>query len=124
MYKSILIAYSLVVTSKKGEYTMSTTHYSTLAEAMAHIPDPRSARGQCYEWQFLLLLISAALMSGKKSILEIDNWVQIHGEELKTTLKPKKGRIPSLATLQRVVWDVEITALEAALSKFQKRLEP
>ncbi|WP_297639266.1 transposase family protein [Caldilinea sp.] len=98
------------------------TNYSTLAEALAHISDSRSARGQSYEWQFLLILIGAALMSGKKSMLEINNWVQMHGEELKTTLKPKKGRIPSLATLQRVVRDVEITTLEATLSKFQRGL--
>ena len=101
---------------------MSTTNYTTLAEALAHIPDPRSAQGQCYEWQFLLILISAALMSGKKSMLEINNWVQMHGEELKTTLQPKKGRVPGLATLRRVVRDVAITTLEAALSKFQSGL--
>jgi hypothetical protein len=122
LYKRTLIAYSLLVTSKKGEHTMSTTNYTTLAEALAHIPDPRSAQGQCYEWQFLLILIGAALMSGKKSLLEINNWVQMHGEELKTTLQPKKGRVPGLATLRRVVRDVAITTLETTLSKFQSGL--
>ena len=68
MYKRIRIAYSLLVTSKQGEHTISTTNYGTLAEALAHIPDPRSAQGQCYEWQFLLILIGAALMSGKQSL--------------------------------------------------------
>ena len=98
---------------------MSTTDYSTLAAALSHIPDPRSAQGKCYEWLFLLVLIGAALMSGKKSVLEISHWVQMHGDELKTTLQPKKGRLPSLGTLRRVMCEVAITTLEAALSQFQ-----
>ena len=98
---------------------MSTMNYITLAEALAQVPDPRAAHGQRYEWLFLLVVIGAALMSGKKTLLEINSWVQAHGDELKTTLQPKKGRVPSLGTLRRVVCDVAITKLEAALSKFQ-----
>jgi predicted transposase YbfD/YdcC len=98
---------------------MSTVNYNTLTEALAQVPDPRAARGQRYEWLFLLVVVGAALMSGKKTLLDINSWVQAHGVELKTTLRPKKGRLPSLWTLRRVVCDVAITKLEEALSQFQ-----
>ena len=98
---------------------MSTENYTTMAEALAEIPDPRSAQGRSFEWLFLLLVIAAAIMNGKDTLIDISDWVQAHGDELKTTLKPKKERLPSRATLRRVVTDVAITTLEAALSKFQ-----
>lgn len=98
---------------------MSTENYTTMAKALAEIPDPRSVRGQSFEWQFLLLVIAGALMNGKETLIDITDWVQAQGEELKSTLRPKKGRLPSRATLRRVVCDVAITTLEAALGKFQ-----
>ena len=101
---------------------MSEMNYITLAEALAQVEDPRDARGKRFEWMFLLVVIGAALMSGKKTLLDINSWVQGHGDELKTALQPKKGRIPSLATLRRVVCDVTIATLEEALRKFQAGL--
>ncbi len=101
---------------------MSKMHYITLAEALAQVEDPRDARGKRFEWLFLLVVIGAASMSGKKTLLDINRWVQGHGDELKTALQPKKGRIPSLATLRRVVCDVTIATVEEALSKFQAGL--
>jgi hypothetical protein len=75
-----------------------------------------------FEWLFLLVVIGAALMSRKKTLLDINSWVQGHRDELKTTLQPKKGRIPSLATLRRVVCGVTIATVEEPLSKFQAGL--
>jgi predicted transposase YbfD/YdcC len=98
---------------------MSTVNYTTLAEALQEIPDPRSAQGQRFEWLFLLMVIGAAIMSGKDTLIDINDWVQAHGEELKATLQPKKQRVPSLCTLRRALCDVAITKLEAALGKFQ-----
>lgn len=101
---------------------MSTFNYTTLAEALAEIPDPRSARGQRFEWLFLLIVIAGAMMSGESTFVGINDWVQRHSDELKATLQPKKGRVPSLGTLRRVLCEVAITQMEAALSKFQAGL--
>lgn len=98
---------------------MSTLDYITLTEALQEIPDPRSKRGRSYEWLFLLVVIAAAMMSGKDTLIDINDWVQAHGEELRTILQPKKKRIPSLSTLRRVLCNVAITTLEEALKRFQ-----
>jgi predicted transposase YbfD/YdcC len=61
-------------------------------------------------------------MSGRKTLVDITDWVQTHGDELKATLHPRKGRIPSLATLRLVLCTVAVTTLEAAVSRFQSGL--
>ena len=61
-------------------------------------------------------------MCGESKSNEIHNWVQMHGDELKATLKSKKGRLPSPSTLRRVVCDAAVEKVEAALGKFQAGL--
>ena len=48
---------------------MSTMNYITLDETLAQVADPRDARGKRFEWLFLLVVIGAALMSGKRRCL-------------------------------------------------------
>lgn len=102
---------------------MSDINYTTIAEALSDVPDPRNARGQSHEWRYLLLVIAAAMLSGEKTLKGIGQWVMSQGQELKAALKPAKQRVPSQATLRRVLCAVSIEKLEAALKGYQRAME-
>ena len=95
---------------------MDQPKYTTLTDALKSIPDPRRARGKRYSWLFLLTLIVAALASGQKTVNAIADWVKLHADELRESLKPPKGRLPSGSTFYRTVRMIDLAALEAHLS--------
>ena len=99
---------------------MSDINYTTMAEALSDVLDPRNARGQSHEWRCLLLVIAAAMLSGEKTVKEIGQWVMSQGQELRAALKPPKQRVPSQATLRRAL---SIEKLEATLKGYQRALE-
>ena len=101
---------------------MDQLKYTTLTEALKSIPDPRHARGKRYSWLFLLTLMGAALASGQKTVNAIADWVQLHANELKASLNPPKGRLPSGSTFYRTVRKVDLAVLEAQLSNFAEPL--
>lgn len=94
---------------------MDQSKYTTLTEALSVIPDPRHARGKRHAWLFLLTLIAAALTSGQKTVTAIADWVRLHADELRDSLKPPKGRMPSGSTFYRVVRVIDLVRLEAQL---------
>lgn len=98
------------------------TDAATLVSCLATIPDPRSPRGQRYEWVFLLALIAAAMMSGECTLVGISQWLNAHQDELLSYLPTKRKTVPSLATVRRVLWAVDLTALEAAIGAYLQGL--
>jgi predicted transposase YbfD/YdcC len=101
---------------------MSNIDYTTLASHLATIPDPRSRRGQRYAWHYLLILIAGAMLTGRSTLTGISEWVQGNQDALFDALQPACRRVPSLATLRRVLCRVPIEALEAALATYQAQL--
>ncbi len=97
---------------------MDQPKYTTLVETLKAVPDPRHARGQRYSWLLLLTLIAAALASGQKTIHAIADWVKLHADDLRESLQPPKGRLPSGATFYRTLRAINLTALEGELSAF------
>lgn len=97
---------------------MDEPKYSTLLEAVAAVPDPRKARGQRFTWPLLLALICSALASDQHTGHAIADWVHNHAVELCTRLQPRTGRLPSEATLRRVLRLLDVTALEQHLTDF------
>jgi predicted transposase YbfD/YdcC len=95
---------------------MDQPEYTTLTEALKSVPDPRHARGKRYAWLFLLTLIAAAMVSGQKTVNAIADWVHIHADELRASLKPSASRMPSSATFYRVVRKIDLVALETQLA--------
>lgn len=87
--------------------------YTTVVAALETVPDPRKPRGQRYAWSQLLTLVVAAIASGQRHGHGIGQWVAEHAAELQTRLG--LARVPSEATLRRVVRRVEVTAVEEAL---------
>ena len=101
---------------------MDQPKYTTLSESLKSVPDPRKARGKRYPWSFLLTLLAAALASGQKTVNAIAGWVSEHADELRESLQPPQGRLPSASTFYRAVRAVDLGALEAQLSEFAEPL--
>lgn len=91
---------------------MDEQEYSSLAAALADVPDPRQARGKRHPWSLILVLIGAALLSGQRNVRAIGQWVAERQEELVGLLHPPRGRLPSTPTLRRALRAVDIEALE------------
>jgi predicted transposase YbfD/YdcC len=94
---------------------MDQPQYSTLAEALAVVPDPRKARGKRYPWLLLLILLAAGLASGQQTARAIAHWLRLHAVDLKAAL-PHLVRIPSESTLLRTLRLVDVAVLEEALA--------
>jgi hypothetical protein len=97
---------------------MDQRQYSTLLEAVADVPDPPHARGKQHAWKVILAVICAALVSGHQSGRAIGQWSREHAKELLRGLRPKRGRLPSEATLRRALRSIDVAALEARLIDF------
>ncbi len=102
---------------------MIQSNYTTLAEQLQGISDPRKRRGQCHEWLYLLLVIASALMAGQRSGRAMAEWAAAHGDELLACLRPCRKRIPSAATLYRVLSKVPIAELESCVSAYTSQID-
>jgi predicted transposase YbfD/YdcC len=96
---------------------------STLLAKVAQVPDIRSKRGQRYAWSYLLAILTAGLAAGQTTILEIADWAQQHGAELIGQLQPKCPRIPSAATLRRVLGAADAPTLEHQVAEHNQALD-
>jgi len=94
---------------------MDQPKYTTLTETLKSVPDPRHARGKRHPWLFLLALIAAALARGQNTVNAIADWAKLHADELRDSLQPPKGRMPSGSTFYRTVRAIDLPALEAEL---------
>ncbi len=90
---------------------MDEGEYSSLAAALAAVPDPRQARGKRHAWSRILVLIGAALLSGQRNVRAIGQWVAERHEELAALVHPPQGRLPSTPTRRRALRAVDIEAL-------------
>lgn len=94
---------------------MDQAQYSTLIDALRHIPDPRHARGKQLEWTMILGVIACALLCQQRSIAAIADWVEHHHTLLLSAFRPARQRVPSEATLRRALRAVDVLALEQQL---------
>jgi predicted transposase YbfD/YdcC len=97
---------------------MDAPQYSSLAAALAAVPDPRAARGRRYRWSTLLTFCAVALLSGQQHVRAIAHWTQLHAAEWQTLLPDAPARVPSLATFYRAVRLIDLPALQAQVAAF------
>lgn len=97
---------------------MDQQQYTTLVEALKQVPDPRKRQGKRHRWITLLTLIAAALASAQRTPQEITRWVHSRRIQLFALLPPSVSRLPSGATLRRALAQLDVAALETALSAF------
>ena len=94
----------------------------TFYQHLRNIADPRGAQGKQFPWDFLLTLLSAALATGQRRLSEIHAWVQAHGDELLAPWGQRVPRLPSYATLRRVVVQVDVQQVETAVAAHSQQL--
>jgi len=84
-----------------------------LLHALRSVPDPRRARGRRHGLQSVLLLALQAVMAGASSWVAIAQWAATAPQGLSICGSP-----PSASTFRRVLAAVDVTALEAALTRW------
>jgi len=102
---------------------MIQANYSTFVAQLQGIGDPRKRRGQSYEWQYLLIIVASAVLAGQRSVRGMAQWAAEQGPELIASLQPRRQRIPSVATLHRVLTDVPIEVLESRMSAYTTQID-
>lgn len=88
---------------------------ASLREAMDMVPDPRMRRGRRHAQGAMLTLAAAAMLAGARSVYAMAQWGRDHAEAaaaLGFTRRPP----PSVATLHRLLRDVDRAAFERALA--------
>jgi hypothetical protein len=105
------------------EAPMDQAQYSTLKDALRHVPDPRKARGKQLAWTLILTLIAAALASGQRSGRAIAQWVAEHHAALVARLRPAHRRLPSESTLRRALRHLDVAALERQLAAYAQHVD-
>jgi len=96
---------------------------STLLAEVAQVPDIRSKRGQRFAWSYLLAILTAGLAAGQTTILGITDWAEQHAAELIAQLQPRCPRIPSAATLRRVLGDADAAMVEQQVAVHNQALD-
>jgi predicted transposase YbfD/YdcC len=102
---------------------MIQTNYTTIAAQLQGIDDPRSRRGQSYEWQYLLMIVASAILAGQQSVRAMAQWASEQAPALLAQLRPHRQRIPSVATLHRVLTQVPIAELERCMSAYTTQVD-
>lgn len=102
---------------------MIQANYTTFAAQLQGIADPRKKRGQSYEWRYLLIIIASAMMAGERSVRGMAQWASEQAPQLIDYLQPHRQRIPSVATLHRVLRKVPIEVLEGRMSAYMSQID-
>lgn len=71
--------------------------------------DPRDARGQRYEWPYLLTVTTAAMLAGYQTYADMTAWAKRHKKGLIHWLRPKRKEVPSESTIRRTVTGLDVT---------------
>src|SRR5947209_20527849 len=106
---------ALLPASATAEGPLSAGDSIRLIQVLKAIPDPRQRRGRRHGLQSVLLLALQAVMAGANSWMAIAQWAATAPQALSVC-----GAPPSASTFRRVMAAVEVTALEAALTRAQR----
>lgn len=96
---------------------MDSCQYSTLMDALEHLPDPRKSRGKRHAWLMLLTILLSGLASGYQSARAIAHWARLHASELQQAL-PALQRIPSESTILRAIRQIDAAVLDRLLTTY------
>lgn len=94
----------------------------TLVSMLAGVPDPRKRRGRRHPWSALLLVIVAGLLSGANGQRALARWSHDIGLTRRRRLGFTQRRSPSQATLHRVLWQIDVAALERAVGQWLQQV--
>src|SRR6476620_6911944 len=96
-----------------------------LLEVLAQIPDPRNPKGIRYPLPAVLALAVLAMLTGAKSYSAIAQFGRDKGAALALALGFRRGKTLSKSALADLFGRLDVTAFEAALSRWiASRLAP
>lgn len=95
---------------------MTATTADPLLTALASVPDSRKSQGKRHPLSAVLALAVAAVASGAESLTAISQWGREQRSELLQRLGFTHWPGPCVATLHRILRDLDVAALEAALT--------
>jgi len=89
-----------------------------LLEVLADVPDPRDPRGIRHPLSAILSLTVLAMLTGCKSYTAIAQFGRDKGFALAHALGFRRGKTPTKSTLSDLFRKIDVTAFEAALSRW------
>jgi len=90
----------------------------SLLEVLAQVPDPRHPKGVRHPLCAILSLAVLAMLTGSKSYTAIAQFGRDKGFALAAALGFRRGKTPSKSTLSDLFRALDVTAFEAALSRW------
>src|SRR3954462_5995624 len=88
---------------------------SSLAAALAAVPDPRQRRGRRHELSGVLAIGACACLTGASSYVAIGEWAAAQGQAVLNCLGGE-AELPSESTVRRCLQDTDAVALDAAVA--------
>src|SRR3954470_21097101 len=91
---------------------------SSLAAALAAVPDARRRRGRRHELTGVLAIAACACLTGARSYVAISEWAAAQGHTVLDCLdeQPCRRQLPCEATLRRCLQTTDPAALDAAVA--------
>lgn len=80
---------------------------NSLREKLKEVEDPRRGQGQVHKSYDVLTIAIMATMSGYLGYRAIVDFIEVNREELLKYLKPKRDKLPSFATIWRVITNTD-----------------
>jgi DDE_Tnp_1-associated len=90
----------------------------SLLAVLAQVPDPRNPKGIRHPLSAILSLTVLAMLTGAKSYTAIAQFGRDKGFALAIALGFRRGKTPAKSTLSVLFRELDITAFEAALSRW------
>lgn len=103
---------------------MTATTADPLLTALANVPDSRKSQGKRHALSAVLALAVAAVLSGAPSLTAISQWGREQSAELLRLLGFTHWPGPCVATLHRIFCDLDVAALESALTAWWRSWLP
>ena len=94
---------------------------SELPAVFATVPDPRRARGKRYELWFLLVCLTAALLSNCDSLDAVGQWCALHQEVLARYCGPRRYLTPTGSLFRWLLPQLAVAEIEGALARWTQR---
>jgi DDE_Tnp_1-associated/Transposase DDE domain len=90
----------------------------SLLEALADVPDPRSRHGRIHPLPAVLALVVLAILHGNQGPTAISQFGRNYGMALAHLLGFRRGKTPAPSSLSDLFSRLNVTAFEAALSRW------
>ena len=85
-----------------------------LLSILGTIPDHRDSQGREYRLEHVLIFSILALLSNAKGYSNIERFIAVHFEKLKSIFKLKWRRVPHLSAIRKIIIGLDPAAIERA----------